>query len=505
MKKFVVVVWFMCSVTCAQDLVIKEPCVDHKEGVPNREAAHSYFDEESNKLYLTYMDKKTLNLNVYSNMIKVGQYGFVRSEDTGLFNQVADALKKNEKEYYLFFSNPTTKEFSVQSINLIEKTTQLYPQALMLDRDEFYMYSFCSRGEFFLLASIRRTSNVNLYKYNFSTNQFEKTLIELDAITYDNNPKKIKVWDIVSLDNKVSYYNPDFFKYTKNASTLSDLDPKVISRQIKFYNSDHHLKITIDGYNNRTRLIDINLDTKKSEFNSFEFEKIGAPSNEVYKNSFLLDNYLFQVKVSDEKMLFTIHDIKSKELLNSFSCESKDSVISFANSPMYKSISRQTLFNDDSEKEFKKVKKMLRVCSENNVFVGAIKNTDGEIEVTIGSYFMIESSGSSMGGGPMAGGGGVSHGTGMYVGSSVSENLYYFKSLLSADCTSRMSGSIFSSYYDLLTNRQKELSCPVKAQTIFSVKNTYYLGYFSSRTPYVENEDLNGVQSFYCIEKFGPK
>jgi|GEM_PF-2641077 len=508
-----VLLLFFSSSLFAQNIVIKEPCPNHRPGSPNREAAHSYFDQETNKLYLTYMDKTKLYLKTYVDMVKAEEYGYARTEDAGLFNQVSDVVLKDQKMYYLFFANPSTKEFSVQSINLLDKSIQRYPQALLLGKDEFYLYSFSSQGHFYILTAIRKTSNTRLYEYNFSTKQFEMSVLNFESVKFPNTTKEVKLWDIISDDNKVSNYDPDIFKYVKNATankyvknatTKSEIDPRILSRCIKFYDQEGHLMITIDGYNNMTYVIDVDLETKHFIYNTFEFGKIGALSNEVQKNSYLFENVLLQVKVSEEKMLVSVVDLQTKEAIISFSCLSEDSVINFSNSPMYRYKRQKDLFSTEAKsREFKKVKKMLRICATNNVFIGAIRNEDDKIEITIGSYFVeVQGGQTMMGPGGMGGSSGSIGVGGPHYAANVVEYLYCFKSSLSKDFRQWVPGYIDESFYQNLLDKQKDLNSPSKAQTIFTINGSYFLGYFYSIYP---NAKEGEVEDYYYVEKFGSK
>lgn len=485
---FILCFWVLCTHVYAQNVVVKEPCVWHKKGTPNREAAHAHYVEETNKLYLTYMGKTKLCLKTYVDMNKTEEYCFERTEDAGLFNQVADALLKDQKEYYLFFANASCAQFSVTVIDLLGKSIKTNPLAFEVAKDEFYLYSFVDQGDFYILTSVKRTSSVRLYKYNYTTQKFDPHLLSLDAVKFPNTTKEVKLWDIISDDKAVSYADIDLFKYSKNASPRSEVDPKVVSRALKFYDRKGRLIITIDGYNNMTYLIDVDLASYKFVYNTYSFPKIGAPSNEVQKNSYLFENTLIQVKASDEVLIASIVDLQSKEVLGKYSFSSTDEVIPFSNTPIYTSSKDKGLFSTEFEGEIKRIKKFLRICSSENVFVGAIRNQDDHVEMSIGSFYTSTQTV------------GVGAGTGAGSTTTAVEYIYYFKSLLSQDFAKNIPGKLFNSNYDLLLDAQKKLTCPSKAQTIFNIKGTYYLGHFFSTYP---NTKPGEVEDFYYITQFG--
>lgn len=482
----------------SQNIVIKELCIDHKKGTPNREAAHSYFDKDQNKLFLTFMNKTTLYLNTYVDLKVKERYEYIREEDPGLFNQVSDAVLKDQKDFYLFFANPTCADFSVIKINLLDKSILHFPELIKLGREELYLYSFSTEGKFYILTSVRRTSKLRIYEYNFSANAFarkEFTISGLKAVDGYGDEYSL-LWEAISIDNNRSTIGNDMFKYSKTVNSDSDVDPVVLSKVVKFYPWENHLIITIDGYSNVTNIIDINLETNKFNLDKIEFEKIGASSDEIQKNSFLLEDVLYQAKVSRERLIISAIDFKTKQIIKTFSCSEDDDEINFANSPIRK-LSKTEFWGFENANEIKKVKKALRIFSKNNIFIGAKRNYSGIIELTIGSYY-IQKNNYYYGGGAM---GGM-----MMGGSSSTEYLYFFKSLITPDYLSNIKGAVGESNYDKLLAKQRDLTCPPKAQVIFKLSDeSYFLGYFKEYTqPPSENEFyIPPKEIYYYVEKFG--
>jgi len=470
----------------AQNVIIQEPCLDHKKGNPNREAAHAYHDIESNKLYITYMGKTKLNINTYVNMNKVDQYEFTRTEDAGLFNQVSDAILKDQTAYYLFFTNPTCAYFSVQVINLKDRSINRYPDVLKLSEDEFYLYSFSENGQFYILTSIRKTSKARLYCYDFSIGKFETNVLNFENISIDKSKKTIELWTIISNQNTISYLNPDILKYAKNASPKSEIDPKVIAKPLKFYQRNGNLVITIDGYNNTTYIMSIDLTTKKVSYDKVLFQMTDNDPVKIKTNSYLFERYILQVKVSDAALTAYVIDLENKKIIQDFSSTATDSIISFSNTLVIKNSKYKGITHSETEREIKKTKKVLRIFSEKNVFIGAIRNQDSDIEMIVGSWFIdIQGGGSMPSMGP----------TNM---ASATEHLYYFKSLINSDFKHQPNGNILESSYNQLLVRQKEIKCQSKAQTIFSLDDKYYLGYFFTD---VKKNPID----YYYIEEFGSK
>ncbi|MBC7487701.1 MAG: hypothetical protein H7282_13190 [Cytophagaceae bacterium] len=453
----------------AQDFVIKSSCADHKKGSPNREAAYSYFDTTSQKLYLTFMDKYQLYLKTYSDLKEVDSCRFERTEDAGLFNQVSEAAVKDDL-FYLLFSNPTCAYFSIETINLRDKTIQRYPEVFKISEDELYLYSFSDQGTFYILASVIRTNIIRLYKYDFKTNSFKVNQIALDAIKTNEGKVKANFWKVVSSENRISFANPDIIKYSKSANPASNIDPYVASKYLKFYPDRGHLVLTIDNYFNATLLIDVNLSDFNYSIADFYYREFPDPEKYFVKaNSFLFNQRLIQVIATSEKMDVYFIDAKNKQLIETFSCLATDVTVPFANGPI-KEKSKDN-WGAQSEHEIGKVKKMLSLFSKNNVFITALIINKGDIELTIGSHYFI---------------------SGINGGSAT--NTCFTSSLLDSNYSPYIGLKRYS-LFNRVIDRRIQVECSPKAKTVFTLANNYYMGYF-------KKDDHNENSTNYVVEQF---
>lgn len=491
MTKIICFLFFINSFSLvAQDFVIKEVIENHKRGIPNREAANAYFDENSNKLILTYLNKSSMYVNTYINSKIDERYEFIRDEDPGLFNQISAAIMKDQKNFYLFFANPTCVDFSVIFLNLKDKAIQRYPELIHLDKDELYQYSFTSQNQFYILTAVKNTNKLRIYKFSFENFMFNKLEIDIEELMVKdvNGISYSVLWWAIS-ENKRFMPTNNLFKYFKLVNSASDINPSSLAKPLKYYSKNGHIIITIDGHRKSTKMIDIDLKVGNYNYTEFEFPAIGAYANDVKKNSYVFENFLLQVKVSRDSLLICALEMQTKQRILKYSCSATDEKCEFINSPIRK-ITKSVDFGFENVSYVKNFKRALREFSENNIYIGAIQNPKGEVEITLGSYYKVT----------------VSSSTPMASVNNTTEYIYSFKSIWSPDFQIHLKGSVGESYYDKLLARIRELNGPSKSQVIYSLPDqSYYFGYFKGYDDGEEKEfDNSGGGMYFCVERFGP-
>ena len=84
-QQYLVLFFFIINVN-GQRLVIHQPSLKHKLGVPNRELANAFVDSSTRKLYLNNTSKTIMSVNFYKIFIKLTKIEVEGSENAGIFN-----------------------------------------------------------------------------------------------------------------------------------------------------------------------------------------------------------------------------------------------------------------------------------------------------------------------------------------------------------------------------------------------------------------------------------
>jgi hypothetical protein len=250
------------------------------------------------------------------------------------------------------------------------------------------------------------------------------------------------------------------------------------AKKRKCYIAKNQIVITIDTDIDFTQKISINL--KSFELTEKIYKKTPNKyfeTNEVNSNSFLIDDFLFQIKTSSSKATFSMKDlnnnlIKEYEILN-------DKPIDFKNSDFF----QENGCNQDKRTLYEN-KQFTRKINNLNVGLSLYK-TNNLYHTTIGSVSEIKQNNGIIYGG-MFGLVGVlmyyalSNPTLENFNSYSNRKVVYFNSLLELN-GSHNEGGLKPLAFDKIKNYL--LIYPnLSSQTIFKVGNTYYLGFFEKKS-----------------------
>lgn len=162
------------------------------------------------------------------------------------------------------------------------------------------------------------------------------------------------------------------------------------SARIKFYTQNNSLFIVSDEFQGKTKIAEVNLDNFEERNHSIEHKPAGSCRLISSQNSFLLNNYLFQVSVCEGTFTFTIHNLSDKKQ-TSYSFK-KDQEIDFKNTEVMQY--GKSLFTPD-EKKLSKTSQFIRKVDGGGLGVLATL-VDSNLEVTMGSSQIIQTRGGSM-------------------------------------------------------------------------------------------------------------
>jgi hypothetical protein len=493
-------IFWVFSGAQAQSNVLREYCPNHKPGLPNRESAHAYVDSASGKLYLTYMSKKKMYLNVYKDFKKLDGLDLDRTEDPGLFNQVFASILKEETNYYMLFANPTAAIFSVAKVNFDAKTIEPKETILKIKDSELYLHAFSEGNVFYVLTIVKYSSGFRLYAYDIASQKLTEHLLRFPNLKLDSYSSNstlwsyysdLTLWDMMTEQSggtPFSTTNP--YGYVRNPNSKSKLEPKIISGTTKFFQQKNEFFLLVEVLGEYTLAMNVNLLSFTASSEKIPHEQLQVGTLNGRSNSYLFEDKLIQVNVSKKDMVVRVLSLKTKEVLCRLAVNAEDTAISFANTPVSLS-SKDNFWGTEKEKEVSKVKQILRQFAKNNVFVGAFRNKQGYLELYLGAYFVLS------GGGYYGtnGAGGMTH-----HGGNSSTLLYSFASLVDETTWKHVDGVTTPNYFQELYTKQREIDCPQNAQTIFELGDKLYLGYYA-KSPSKKDPMLEDIH--YNVAEFG--
>lgn len=426
-------------------------------------------NEQTNELAVFFRYKTFLVGNIYDNAGNIINTFKVNTLPKHQHNYFG-ASTIQDKIYTLFFKNDFGTKFSALTINFNTSSFQYSDKLDLPLKSEKIVGSFEYKSKIHLLTTVKKTSKLKIYQLkdfkNFTVETFDFSNTKfLTYRGFDTNLNEILKGPNADPSASMVYHGEPTSLET------------VIPHNKVFLNNDK-LILTNDIDDLHTRVFTINLETKEQAYHKFPKISYDKKHRGSKSNSFILDNHLFNMYISKEKLDFSIYDLTSKALLKNIVITDKDS-ITFKNSPII-------LEGGDFKyyRELDKTKQFFRKVSNSNPGI-SVYNNNGTYVITLGcsettttSPFIAVYGGAI--GGMVAG-----------ITSSIltSSFLTYTKTkstriqCLFDDNLRSIEGEIPKNKFNII-NTYKENKSDIKFnfESILKMNKTYVLGYFDENT-----------------------
>nr|WP_298922889.1 hypothetical protein [uncultured Allomuricauda sp.] len=315
-----------------------------------------------------FVDSKEITQVIFNNDTEKIEKTFPKPPET--FPKIQGFNVGSDSSINLYFSNYRSDGFFLMSIKEGEK---LFVKQFDLgfDNRERFLSTINYKNQFYLLSYIEGKSIINIY--SFKKAGHNKVVYDLSNHTfYNENGNVVPLSNL--LDKDKTEVIEDNIPYSL----------EIVSKKIKIYPKNDSIIITLNHKTDRTQILSLNLKNESNK--SFFIENIGASATKK-SNSFISDNRLFQLIVSSEFLVLSIHDLKTREKITEYSIK-KDEEFFFKNAPFYQEFEGQmsNMFNSrarSNRAEVKNTKDFLRKLSKYEVGLYILKNTDF-IDITIG-------------------------------------------------------------------------------------------------------------------------
>lgn len=317
-----------------------------------------------------------------------------------------DRLQKNFKSfvgysidndvYSIVFTDNKIKRFGILSFNF--KTKTLNQDELVVDFEkEKYIKSLTHNDTFYIITASKKSEKVHFYSLS-NDKTFKKKTIPFDHFVFanDQNYKKYPV----DLFRSVGWFGSGSIVRIDSNSPNSIENT---SSKNKLYQTKNELIFTTDVLKGETRIIKVDMNDFSVTSSSFEKPVIfptepGFPVS--YKhNSFIHNGILYQLSINSKEMKFVAIGLDSKTKLKEINLKKEDS-ITFKNGPIIQE--GGSSFQSARIRKLEKTSKFLRKVGNSDVGITAYKKSD-TLQLTIGGYIVVQSSGAPI----LVGGGGA--------------------------------------------------------------------------------------------------
>ncbi|WP_306349573.1 hypothetical protein [Flavobacterium sp. '19STA2R22 D10 B1'] len=272
-------------------------------------------------------------------------------------------------------------------------------------KKETILQSFTQNKIFYILSILRGENKLKLYIFKEDGN-FREQILDFSTFAYvDNNNGKPITFDKVfqktyPFEGEYSLEKID----TESPNSLS-----VTTKARKMYNLDNNLIITLDYHPDATRMYTVDLSTfaisEKLYLQPANDEKVASSKS----NSSLYKDRLYQLRVTEEKMIFSIKNLKTEEIIKEYSI-GRDEEINFKNSAIIQE--GGAMMSSSSTRELKTTKQFLRKITASNVGVSIYETPNQQLIITMGGEKVVSQ------------GAGIGFGVGMGVGLAMGGNSY---------------------------------------------------------------------------------
>ena len=242
--------------------------------------------------------------------------------------------------------------------------------------NESFIDCFNSSNDLIILLAIDNGKSLRLERCK-SPKIIETTDYILDSITEFNNDHE-KLSHELTTPYRISSTRLSKIEINKEIE-LSEF----LNNKRKLYYSDEIIYLTVDNQD-YTHVIELNYINKELKFHSFKNELESSNSVTTKNNSFIFENYLFQIKSNQMKLLLQAFNIENDQFLRSYGFSIGDS-IDFKNSIIYYKKKNEILFKGN---EISKTKKFLKFIIKSDIQVISNWYDKDKMILTIGGIYL---------------------------------------------------------------------------------------------------------------------
>lgn len=452
---------------------------------------------EANKTVTLFVsDRKEVNAFLLNDKMQITD-SIKTERPERKYTEIAGYINE-DKNIRLYWTSEDHKEIYTQLYD-IKKHTVVNQEYEVKLKDEKFIQNFSENNLFYMVTIVKESNLLKFYIFDLEGKMIEKTMDFSDFRFLDKDNHKSTFYGILR----------EFIKPLNASISLQKITPEnttsltYSSSKRKCYLKNNQLTITIDLSIDFTQLIIIDLITftAKEKFikNPYVYYE---NSLEIDSNSFLMDDKLYQLKLSLKTLKLTVKSLDD-ELLKEYTIADTEP-IDFKNSDiLQKGTAKIAMTTVTNDRVLEKTKQFLRKLHNSSCAISCY-NLNGNTLLTIGSVTELNGGGTMM---PMGvpGFGAGSFGTSsipnfhyMYINPTYDNfNSYKNRKVVYINCLfnkddNHVSGELepiaFDKIQEFLSIDDKQdaislFSNPVnkeKSKTVFKMDSNYYLGHYDN-------------------------
>lgn len=380
---------------------------------------------------------------------------------------------KNKSNINLFWTSTNHKDLFIQQFNFNKQNSENKTFTLPL-KDEKFVQNFSQNGKFYIMTVLKNSDKLKLYVFDSDAKLEEKTIDLTGYRFYTSDYKKTTIYGV--LDE--TYYATEFPFSLQKITPENPTSLVESSKKRKCYSIDKTIVLTFDSNIDYTQLITLNLESfsAKEQF----IKKPNIPEDRKYlnSNSFLIDNYLYQIKSSSSQLILTVKDLEDN-LIKSYEASAENPIIDFKNTDYI-----QENGGTSNTRILETSSQFIRKTNNLNAGISCYQ-LNGNYLVTIGSVSQEQQNATMMYGGMFGAAGvliavAISNPTMESFNAYANRKVVYINSLFDKD-VNHINGEIGPLAFDKI-RFFFDKNTAVSSQTLYKLDNIYYLGYYDTKT-----------------------
>lgn len=242
--------------------------------------------------------------------------------------QIIDSLAtENFTEKYLILGSNYNKNLNVLyckdeksgnlfalSFDFLNKKTNHLNTTLRLEKEN-NIYNFSQKDKFYMLYTIKGTNNIKVNSIDLAGNATTQIIDISNFKLFNYYNQTTSLYKILG-----SFYGTFAIKNLTVIDSKSNLSLIEASSKTKLYIKENQLVLTFDVSKSVTQIVNIDLKDFTANVKHISTPLIGETpesNTEMESNSFLIDDKLFQFKLTSELEIITIKNLDGK-LLNTY-------------------------------------------------------------------------------------------------------------------------------------------------------------------------------------------
>jgi hypothetical protein len=431
-------------------------------------------DSTANEINLFVSDKSRVKVIKLGSDMKIIDSMSVARPHSRYTNMIG--YNRSENGYRLFWASNNREEIYTQLFDF-GKHSAITNSFTLPYKGERLIQEFSANGLFYITTVLKNSNNLKFYIFKPDGSKDEKTL-DLTGFRFFS----------------VEYQRTTFSDYFGNGQPMIKVYPEsptslvTSSAKSKMYVNNNAVTMTFDRNFDYTQMVIVDLEklTASEKFIKKPFMTF-FDRYDLNSGSFLIDDKIFQVKLSSEKLILTVKDLNDKLLKEYMTLG--NATMDFKNTDIVQE-------NDGSNNTriLENTSQFIRKINNMNMGISAYK-LDGNYLITLGCVSDLQSSTGAMIAGGMFGAAGVLIAAAISNPTMENFNAYDNRKVVYINCIFDKDGKhVKGTVKTLAFDKVKQFLEKTKnraSETMFKLNGDYFLGYYDTASKTYQLKKFN--------------